>query len=61
MCLYSMPYRLSLQVTQLSRLYESAPAYVTEQPEFLNGAALVETNLPAHDLLKTVKEIEVAY
>lgn len=47
------------QVRQLSRLYESAPAYVTDQPPFLNAAALVETALPPLELLRSLKDIEV--
>lgn len=46
------------QVTQLSRLYESAPAYVTDQPAFLNAAALIESSLQPLDLLAKVKAIE---
>ena len=48
-----------LQVHQLSRLYESAPAYVTDQPPFLNAAALVESSLPPLELLRQLKEVEV--
>ena len=48
-----------LQVRQLSRLYESAPAYVTDQPPFLNAAALVESSLPPLELLRQLKEVEV--
>ena len=44
---------------QLSRLYESAPAYVTDQPPFLNAAALVDTALPPLDLLRRLKDVEV--
>lgn len=47
------------QVRRLSRLYESAPAYVTDQPPFLNAAAVVETALPPLDLLRRLKDIEV--
>lgn len=47
------------QVCQLSRLYESAPAYVTDQPPFLNAAALVVTALPPLELLRRLKGIEV--
>ncbi len=47
------------QVRQLSRLYESAPAYVTDQPPFLNAAALVDTSLPPLDLLRRLKDVEV--
>lgn len=49
----------SPQVRQLSRLYESAPAYVTDQPPFLNAAALVDTALPPLDLLRRLKDVEV--
>ena len=48
-----------LQVRQLSRLYESAPAYVTDQPPFLNAAALVQSSLPPLELLRQLKEVEV--
>ena len=48
-----------LQLRQLSRLYESAPAYVTDQPPFLNAAALVESSLPPLELLRQLKEVEV--
>lgn len=48
-----------LQVCRLSRLYESAPAYVTDQPPFLNAAAMVETVLPPLELLRRLKAIEV--
>ncbi|KAL4451314.1 hypothetical protein ABPG77_009386 [Micractinium sp. CCAP 211/92] len=47
-----------VDVRQLSRLYESAPAYVTDQPPFLNAAALVDTALPPLDLLRRLKDIE---
>ena len=47
------------QVRRLSRLYESAPAYVTDQPPFLNAAALVDTSLPPLALLRRLKEVEV--
>ena len=48
-----------LQVAQISRLYESAPAYVTDQPAFLNAAALVETRLDPLPLLQQLKGVEV--
>ena len=44
---------------QLSRLYESAPAYVTDQPAFLNAAALVDTQLKPLELLQALKQVEV--
>jgi hypothetical protein len=46
-------------VAQLSRLYESAAAYVTDQPAFLNAAALVETQLQPLELLGALKQVEV--
>ena len=49
-----------INVTKLSRLYETAPAYVTDQPAFLNAAALVTTpeDLDPLELLQRVKLIE---
>lgn len=49
-----------LQVAQLSRLYESAAAYVTDQPAFLNAAALVDTPLSPLQLLEALKQVEVS-
>ena len=51
--------RLCAQLIRLSRLYESAAAYVTDQPAFLNAAALVETPLGPRALLTALKAIEV--
>lgn len=50
--------QLDIRVAQLSRLYESAPAYVTDQPAFLNAAALVETVLDPLPLLQQLKQVE---
>jgi 2-amino-4-hydroxy-6-hydroxymethyldihydropteridine diphosphokinase/dihydropteroate synthase len=55
---YKLKTTQKIQVTQLSRLYESAPAYVTDQPAFLNAAATIETTLAPLDLLRSIKEIE---
>ena len=41
-----------------SRLYESAPAYVTDQPRFLNGAVVAATRLSPLQLLDQLKAIE---
>ncbi|GAQ88205.1 Dihydropterin pyrophosphokinase [Klebsormidium nitens] len=41
-----------------SNLYESAPAYVTDQPAFLNGVVEVRTGLAPLELLKTLKRVE---
>ena len=48
-----------MQVARQSRLYESAPAYVTDQPRFVNAALAVETALPPKELLAALKRIEV--
>lgn len=43
-----------------SRLYESAPAYVTDQPRFINGALAALTCLQPLELLDALKTIEVS-
>ncbi|KAK9843394.1 hypothetical protein WJX81_000282 [Elliptochloris bilobata] len=49
-----------IKVLEVSRLYESAPAYVTEQPAFLNAALLALTPLEPLKLLAALKVIERA-
>jgi 2-amino-4-hydroxy-6-hydroxymethyldihydropteridine diphosphokinase len=49
---------LSVQVSRVSLLYETAPMYVTEQPAFLNAAVLGRTDLPPLQLLYHCKQIE---
>jgi 2-amino-4-hydroxy-6-hydroxymethyldihydropteridine diphosphokinase len=41
-----------------SSVHETAPVGVGDQPLFLNAAAVGETVLAAHDLLKTLLDIE---
>ncbi|SCX62871.1 2-amino-4-hydroxy-6-hydroxymethyldihydropteridine diphosphokinase [Nitrosospira sp. Nsp1] len=41
-----------------SSLYRSAPMGHTDQPDFINAVALIETALAPHDLLKALLEIE---
>jgi 2-amino-4-hydroxy-6-hydroxymethyldihydropteridine diphosphokinase len=53
-------YNSVVQVQRCSGLYESAPAYVTDQPAFLNAAVLATTSLQPRSLLSTLKDIEVA-
>lgn len=48
----------SLEVVAISSLYETAPMYIEEQPTFLNGALLVNTELGPLDLLKLLKATE---
>ncbi|KRE03256.1 2-amino-4-hydroxy-6-hydroxymethyldihydropteridine pyrophosphokinase [Bosea sp. Root670] len=45
---------------QLSSIYRTPPWGKTDQPEFLNMAALVETSLPPQDLLAFCLELERA-
>lgn len=47
-----------VNITKHACLYETAPAYVTDQPRFLNSAVRGTTRLGPHDLLKKLKEIE---
>jgi len=46
------------QVVARSALYHSAPWGVTDQPPFVNAAALVDTALAPHDLLAALQRIE---
>ena len=47
-----------VEVTRVSRCYETEPVGVTEQPAFLNLAAEIETVLEPLELLNAVKGIE---
>ncbi|KAM7263704.1 hypothetical protein ACFE04_001387 [Oxalis oulophora] len=47
-----------INVTRHACLYETAPAYVTDQPRFLNSAVRAFTNLGPHELLTVLKGIE---
>ncbi len=49
-----------VQVLQKSRVYESEPMYVTDQPRFYNMALRAQTELTPHDLLAQIKGIETA-
>lgn len=46
-------------VTATSGLYETEPAYATDQPLFLNGALRGTTTLEPQALLYTIKDIEL--
>jgi len=46
------------RITKFSKLYETSAWGKTDQPNFLNQAILVETELLPHDLLKIILEIE---
>lgn len=45
-------------IETLSRVYETAPLYVTDQPAFLNMAVRAATSLAPADLLQRLKAIE---
>jgi 2-amino-4-hydroxy-6-hydroxymethyldihydropteridine diphosphokinase len=45
-------------VQATSRLYESSPMYVTDQPAFLNAAAEIRTTLRPLELLRVLKDVE---
>lgn len=47
-----------VRLLRVSKYIRSAPWGVTDQPEFLNGAAAVETTLAPEALLRAVKTIE---
>lgn len=50
--------RRGIQVINTSQLYESAPMYVTDQPQFLNAACCVLTTLEPHSLMRACQQIE---
>jgi 2-amino-4-hydroxy-6-hydroxymethyldihydropteridine diphosphokinase len=45
-------------VLAVSPVYETAPAYVTDQPAFLNAALIAETELTPSALLQALKKLE---
>ncbi|KAB8145041.1 2-amino-4-hydroxy-6-hydroxymethyldihydropteridine diphosphokinase [Chloroflexia bacterium SDU3-3] len=45
-------------IRQVSSLYETEPAYVEDQPRFLNAVLRGETALPPSELLAALKQIE---
>ena len=48
----------SISLIQISSLYETEPVGYEEQDWFVNGVIAVETDLPIHQLLTLLKEIE---
>ena len=50
---------MACQVTRQSRLFETAPELVTDQPTFLNAAVAVRTDQSPLQLLSSLKAIEV--
>lgn len=49
-----------IHVERYARLYESSPAYLTDQPNFLNTAIAARTQLPPDQLLSALKNVEAA-
>jgi 2-amino-4-hydroxy-6-hydroxymethyldihydropteridine diphosphokinase len=47
-----------IEVVAVSSLVDTAPVGVVDQPRFLNGAAALETELPAHALLALLLDVE---
>lgn len=47
-----------IRLIRCSSLHETTPWGVTDQPNFINAAAMVETDLAPHDLFTTLKSIE---
>ncbi|HEU4327785.1 MAG TPA: 2-amino-4-hydroxy-6-hydroxymethyldihydropteridine diphosphokinase [Roseiflexaceae bacterium] len=45
-------------VERISQLYETEPAYVTDQPRFLNAVLHGATDLPPEELLAWIKRLE---
>lgn len=47
-----------VRVTKTSSIYETEPVDYLDQPWFLNGVLEAQTELPAHELLATLRKIE---
>ena len=47
-----------IEVVAVSRLYDTEPVGYVDQPRFLNGAAALETELPARELLERLLAVE---
>jgi len=58
--LTALPQTTGGHVLAVSRLYETAPWGVTDQPPFLNGVALLDTPLTPPDLLAALQGLEAA-
>lgn len=50
--------RQHMIINTLSPIYETEPAYLDDQPRFLNAVAYGHTMLSPHELLNTLKTIE---
>ncbi|HEY8741563.1 MAG TPA: 2-amino-4-hydroxy-6-hydroxymethyldihydropteridine diphosphokinase [Chloroflexota bacterium] len=50
-----------LHVRAVSSMYATAPQGTTDQPEFLNCVARMQTDLPAREALRRCQEVEALY
>ena len=50
-----------IDVVAVSRFYDTEPVGYTDQPRFLNGAAALETELPARELLERLLAVELRF
>ncbi len=48
----------NVKLISTSHLYQSSPVGPQDQPNFINAVVLVETILTAHELLKSLQQIE---
>lgn len=47
-----------IEVVKVSTFYETEPVGYTDQPDFLNGVVMIETDLQPSELLAVILEIE---
>jgi 2-amino-4-hydroxy-6-hydroxymethyldihydropteridine diphosphokinase len=50
-----------IDVVAVSRFYDTDPVGYLDQPRFLNGAAAIDTELPARDLLARLLAVELRF
>ena len=50
-----------IDVVAVSRFYDTEPVGFVDQPRFLNGAAALETELPARELLERLLAVELRF
>jgi 2-amino-4-hydroxy-6-hydroxymethyldihydropteridine diphosphokinase len=50
-----------IDVVAVSRFYDTEPVGYVDQPRFLNGAAALETELPARELLDRLLAVELRF
>jgi 2-amino-4-hydroxy-6-hydroxymethyldihydropteridine diphosphokinase len=50
-----------IDVVAVSRFYDTEPVSYVDQPRFLNGAAALETELPARELLERLLAVELRF